>query len=116
MQHLTSELLALDELIDRAPSKFCAYIALPPSGPATQVETRSEMTVAFYTHIDGADRRFDGQRAWMHLTHNLGMHLVQAADVPDLMNHFERWLEKHQTAVSVHPAGPQFLLPPPWFR
>jgi hypothetical protein len=102
-----------------APSKFCAYIAIPSvfvSNITTIKIIDTEMTVELYVTLDGKDSSFDGHRAQNHLTHNLAMIPRSADEVPEVATIFNHWLNHHSGSVTVHPKGPVFLLPPSWFR
>ena len=102
-----------------APSKFCAYSAIPETSSTLTGELasrfRAEMTVAFYATLDGTDRNFDGKIARLHLEKRLAMMLKRPQDVPGLSGAFSLWQTKHRENVTVHPDGAQFLLPPAWF-
>lgn len=100
-----------------APSKFCAYTALLTEDSALlrldKTYFRSEMTVDLYVTLDGIDSRFDGQRARIHLTRNLGM--VTVVPEESLSKIFSDWLSNHSEVVQIHPRGATILLPPNWF-
>lgn len=102
-----------------APSKFCAYAAIPDPALNTNSEFstrfRAEMTVAFYTTLDGTDRNFDGRVARLHLEKRLAMRLKRPQEIPGLPAAFSHWLSKHRESITLHPDGAQFLLPPNWF-
>ena len=74
------------------------------------------MTVEFYVTIDETDRRFDGRRAWQHLTHNLAMIPTEPHKSPKTLSLFNEWLKIHKDSIIVHPSGPVFLVPPKWFK
>ena len=103
-----------------APSKFCAYVAIPTpdsiSSVRSSVPMRSEMTVNLYATLDNTDSRFDGYRAQVHLRKHLGMEVMPHEKSPAVEQLFRQWLEKYSDSITVHPRGPVFLLPPPWFR
>jgi len=101
-----------------APSKFCAYVAIPsaPIRGGPSISPLATMTLEVYTQAEALGRRLDGHEARDHLTKNLAMSLTTPAEVPAILASFSHWLERHQAQVRVHPAGPQFLLPPAWFR
>lgn len=102
-----------DPRLDRfAPSKYCAYVPITPAYPASAAEY---MTVEFYTSIERSNRIFDGTRARQHLTDNLTMTLVPLEGRPRLLTRFEKWLARYRESVTVHPTGPQFIVPPKWF-
>jgi hypothetical protein len=102
-----------------APSKFCAYVAIP-SGPdqvGASMSRLATMTVEVYTQAaDAVGRRLDGHEARDHLTRNLAMIITRAEAAPPILAHFSRWFERHRDRLRVHPAGPLFLIPPEWFR
>lgn len=105
---------------DFAPSKFCAYMAIQSATelrfelgrpPAT-----AQMRISLYVTLDGTDSTFDGGRARAHLIRRLAMVPKTLKEVPEIEPIFERWLAQHVNHITVHPSGPIFLLPPPWFR
>ncbi|MCU0935458.1 MAG: hypothetical protein MUF66_05150 [Gammaproteobacteria bacterium] len=102
-----------------APSKFCAYVAIPKasgagdSGPAPSLTLG--MTVDAYERIEHGESRFDGGKAWRHLVERLGMSVRPLAELPALHDAFAQWLAGLRDAITVHPDGPSVLLPPPWF-
>jgi hypothetical protein len=102
-----------------APSKFCAYAAIPQITSASTGDLSSrfhaEMTVALYANLDETDHNFDGRVARLHLEKRLGMNLQQLDGVPGLKPAFAAWMAQHQGNITVHPGGAQFLLPPAWF-
>lgn len=103
-----------------APSKFCAYIAIPsmipPNVATLRSLSRAEMTVELYVTLDGTDSRFDGRRAHSHLTRSLAMIPRRANEAPEVATIFNQWLDCHSDSVTVHPNGSIFLLPPLWFK
>jgi hypothetical protein len=102
-----------------APSKFCAYTALPQitseMSSDLSARFRAQMTVASYALLDETDRSFDGRVARLHLEKRLAMPLRQLNDIPGLQAAFEAWTHEQRENLTVHPRGPQFLLPPAWF-
>jgi hypothetical protein len=92
-----------------APSKFCAYVDVTASTPG------AAMTVARYLSLDGAEPRFDGHRARVHLTRHLAFVEQPLAAFPSLRLAFERWYEAHEDVIALHPRGPILLVPPLWF-
>ena len=105
---------------DFAPSKFCAYVALPHTlvsdVSALSRVGRAEMTVHLYTALaDAAGSTFDGGRARRHLE-GLGMLPRTPSEVLDVAQLFEVWLGRHRDAIAVHRDGPVFLCSPVWFR
>ena len=100
-----------------APSKFCAYLPFTNDSTLTpsDVLASREMTVALYTRIEASAKRFDGNKAWKHLTRQLGMTMYSADELPELRGRFDNWLAPHASLIAVHPDGPEFLTPPPWF-
>lgn len=103
-----------------APSKFCAYIAIPPVFPPNFATlgsmSRAEMTVKLYVTLYGTDSRFDGNRAQSHLTRSLAMIPQTSTEAPEVATVFNQWLNRHLDSVTVHPKGAVFLLPPSWFK
>jgi hypothetical protein len=100
-----------------APSKFCAY------SPITNAETCGSgiaslgvMTVAGYSMLNDGTHALDGHAAVRHLESRLGMIVPEATGDPVILQAFRAWHECHTDAINVHPGGPQFLLPPQWFR
>jgi hypothetical protein len=105
---------------DFAPSKFCAYLPFvthpdAPREPTDMLASR-EMSVRLYSRIEASAQKFDGNRAWKHLTRNLGMTMHRSEELPNLHDPFARWLENRRAEVALHPRGPHFLLPPSWFH
>lgn len=102
-----------------APSKFCAYVAIPPREliqvPVGDITDHLAMTVQLYVTLDGVDNRFDGRRAQSHLTRNLGMMAKQPNEAPELLNLFNQWTDQNIEHIRIHPSGPIFLIPPNWF-
>jgi hypothetical protein len=43
------------------------------------------------------------------------MMLVDPARIATLMPIFACWLRDRADAINLHPKGPQFLMPPPWY-
>jgi hypothetical protein len=99
-----------------APSKFCAYVI--PSLPARQDSGGAFglMNMQTYCQLDETDRRFDGNRARMHLTNGLGMGLITNEQSPEIATAFVSWLHTHSRSILVHPSGAKFLVPPDWYR
>jgi hypothetical protein len=103
-----------------APSKFCAYTAIPTRPP--QLDHRHKgaglgtMTVAIYTALNDGSHLMDGSRAQRHLNAALGMIAVNPEDLPEVDAAFSQWRERHADVVILHPAGPVFLMSPDWFR
>lgn len=97
-----------------APSKFCAYTAIQ-NHPSENIRLLSEMTIGLYATLDGTDSRFDGARARRHLTKHLAMTPFPSKNAQNILPLFDKWLKKHSESISIHPAGPVFLLPPVWF-
>jgi hypothetical protein len=102
-----------------APSKFCAYVAIPSRDlirDATgNIADYLAMSVQLYVSLDGVDSRFDGRRAQSHLVKNLGMVTKQLIDAPGLFDLFNQWMYKNSERINIHPNGPVFLMPPTWF-
>jgi len=102
-----------------APSKFCAYIPVESADLIQQVKStglvRPEMSLDLYTTLDETDRRFDGQRARLHLTQGLAMITERKTENLMLATLFDEWLEQRSNSISVHPNGAVFLSPPEWF-
>ncbi|BAY89826.1 hypothetical protein FDUTEX481_08553 [Tolypothrix sp. PCC 7601] len=103
-----------------APSKFCAYIAIPsvfnPHITNLSYMNRVEMTVELYVTLDGTDSRFDGRNAHNHLTQSLAMTHCKYNESPEIAFIFNEWLNHYSSSINVHPNGAVFLLPPSWFK
>jgi hypothetical protein len=102
-----------------APSKFCAYSAVPARSPLGEAvhgaAALGSMTIAIYTALNDGSHDLDGHRAQMHLTRGLGMIVAHLGDVPELDAAFDQWMQRHEEDISVHPSGPVFLMSPNWF-
>ena len=103
-----------------APSKFCAYLAIPDRAasesrvrPAT---ARTGMRVPLYVALDESEPRFDGSIAHRFLRRDLAMQLQKPTDVPAVLAAFQEWSDARSEAIRVHPARPFFLCPPKWFQ
>lgn len=103
-----------------APSKFCAYVAIPTPDNINvtrqSAPMRSEMTVNLYATLDHTDSRFDGYRAQVHLRKHLGMAVISHEKSSAVEQLFRKWLEKYSDSITIHPRGPIFLTPPRWFK
>jgi hypothetical protein len=101
-----------------APSKFCGYSAILESRTASSLPIGAglgRMTVGVYARLNDGAHVMDGNRAQVHLTTRLGMLARSAREAPEVNRAFEVWVQSHSETVQVHPKGPVFLLPPPWF-
>jgi len=102
-----------------APSKFCAYSAVPlRCGPSMTVQASPAlgvMTAEKYSRLNDGTHLLDGHRAVSHLTGQLGMLLRRPEEVPDVATQFEEWFARVNDCVNIHPRGPQFVLPPSWY-
>jgi hypothetical protein len=99
-----------------APTKFCAYSIPVRSSPISTTSASGLMNMQTYCALDETDRRFDGNRARMHLMSNLGMNLTAADNSPEIGLAFNSWLSERATLITVHPSGAKFLVPPTWYR
>lgn len=103
-----------------APSKFCAYSAVPTQPPTSDSTQKGAglgiMTISAYTSINDGSHLMDGHRAQWHLTHGLGMTAMRQGDLPEVDNAFSKWREQFVDCISIHPTGPVFLLSPKWFK
>jgi hypothetical protein len=103
-----------------APSKFCAYAAVPARLPFPDVPRKGAglgtMTIAVYSALNDGSHLLDGHRAQTHLTRGLGMTAVNPEDLPDVDVAFSLWREQHADCIGLHPAGPVYLLSPEWFK
>jgi hypothetical protein len=104
---------------DFAPSKFCAYAAIPtqfsPTAQGQGNPALGTMTVSFYVSVNDSSHLLDGNKAQRHLTTGLHMRSVKAGDVPEVDALFEDWRQQHADCINIHQNGPTFLLPPDWF-
>jgi hypothetical protein len=102
-----------------APSKFCAYIPVESANLILQTKPnglmRPTMSVDLYVMLDQTDRRFDGQRARLHLKQSLAMVAEKRSENSVLATLFGEWLDQRSESISVHPNGAVFLSPPEWF-
>ncbi|OUT60904.1 MAG: hypothetical protein CBB71_06470 [Rhodopirellula sp. TMED11] len=96
-----------------APSKFCAYVIPNQSSSIQQTPAAGLMDIATYCKVDQSYRGFDGQRARVHLTKNLGMKLSAPSVTIDRA--FETWLQRNDSSIVVHPNGPKFIRAPDWY-
>ncbi|MBI3965323.1 MAG: hypothetical protein HY329_06780 [Chloroflexi bacterium] len=103
-----------------APSKFCAYVAIPepaqgiPLSGATA--PRAEFTVEMYAELDATTKLLDGGRARLHLTKGLGLIPESGIEAPDIAARFRSWADGLRDQIRVHPDGPVFLSPPEWLK
>ncbi|MBP1464929.1 hypothetical protein EYB53_004320 [Candidatus Chloroploca sp. M-50] len=95
-----------------APSKFCGYLVLA----ADTESIHSGMTIPVYVDLDRNAPSFDGFRARTHLQKHLGMLLISNDDHPTIIRDFEQWHQGCHEQITVHPRGPNILVPPVWFR
>jgi hypothetical protein len=102
-----------------APSKFCAYSAVPvgssPGQTARGADALGTMTISVYAALNDGSHLLDGHKAQTHLTRGLGMIVVHPGDVPHLDVAFDRWMRRHEEDISIHPSGPVILMSPRWF-
>jgi hypothetical protein len=102
-----------------APSKFCAYSAVPLRNDTSLASEASRalgaMSVAKYRLLNDGTHLLDGHRAVSHVTRQLGMLVMGPEKVPDVAREFERWFVRFSDCLNIHPRGPQFVLPPPWY-
>lgn len=96
-----------------APSKFCAFVPVTVGAVAPPHERA--MSIGTYATLDESEPRFDGHRARSHLERRLGMALVPAGQALELDAAFAKWRNAAREAITVHPRGPAFLVPPAWF-
>jgi hypothetical protein len=103
-----------------APSKFCAYTAVPTrplmATPGQGLRSLASMTMARYAAISDGTHLLDGNRAQTHLTSRLGMRRVASGESAAVDRQFAAWLGRHKEEITVHPGGPVFLLAPEWFK
>lgn len=98
-----------------APSKFCAFTAVPDIGSRADGLPQISMTMPLYARLDESEVLFDGARAQRHLTRGLGMTARTPIEAPPIAQDFEKWMESHKAHIAIHPRGPIFLTPPQWF-
>jgi hypothetical protein len=101
-----------------APSKFCAYSAIPEAGGNSSQPIGAglgRMTIAVYALLNESTHIMDGNRAQVHLTNHLGMLARTAEEAPQVNQAFVAWLGRNSDVIQVHPRGAVFLLPPSWF-
>jgi hypothetical protein len=103
-----------------APSKFCAYLAIPKRPLSTETTPVRPfalgMTVDAHEQIEHDEARFDRGKAWRHLVERLGMSLKPLAALPALQTTFYQWLASVRDAITVYPDGTLILLPPTRFQ
>jgi hypothetical protein len=100
-----------------APSKFCAYIPVLSGtgnveGPSANW---SRMTTALYSELNDGTHMMDGQKAWHHLTAQLGMRATTILAASAIAAHFAHWQEMNRTIVAVRGGEPTVLIPPGWY-
>jgi hypothetical protein len=102
-----------------APSKFCAYSAVPLRSRVALTEQAAPaqgiMTVEHYSRLNDGTHLLDGHRAVAHLTAQLGMVVRQPDEAPDVAARFREWVVRFADYIVIHPRGPKFMLPPPWY-
>jgi hypothetical protein len=102
-----------------APSKFCAYSAVPTRCAASLTPQTTPalgiMTIEKYRALNDGTHLLDGNRAVGHLTSQLAMLLRRPEEVPEVAMQFQEWFSVHKSSINIHPRGPQFLLPPSWY-
>lgn len=94
-----------------APSKFCAFMVKKTTNNAFV----RHMTVDQYVTFDERESRFDGHVARKHLEKHLAMKRISLDTDSTIEQQFEHWLKKYSDAITLHPRGPIFLVPPTWF-
>lgn len=98
-----------------APSKYCAYLAIPRREPATsklyRPQTGQGMTLSVYSRLDQSTPLFDGGRARQHFTKRLGLQSLPLSELPSLQALFDRWHDAKRDCIGIHPSGPVILLP-----
>jgi len=103
-----------------APSKFCAYTAIPTWLPLPNASHKGAglgtMTISIYVALNDGSHLLDGNRAQRHLTDGLGMTAVKPEDLPKVNTAFSLWHDRHADCINPHPAGPIFLVCPEWFK
>ena len=98
-----------------APSKFCAYVVIQNPSPADPVRIvgpgGTGLSIQEYTKIDLSDRRFDGNRARLHLIENLGFRTLNVYEEQAILRHFLAWFEPLKDLINIHPKGPLVMIP-----
>ncbi len=102
-----------------APSKFCAYSAVPlrsdRRSPVQSSPALGVLSVATYSRFNDGTHLLDGNRAVNHLTGQLGMLLRRPEEVPEVAAQFKDWFARVADCINIHPRGAQFVLPPAWY-
>jgi hypothetical protein len=97
-----------------APSKFCAYLTRS-AAHKDSLPLRAVRRVPMYIEINRSGHIFDGGQAQTHLQQHLAMRPTESNDYQAVASAFAAWIPHYADAVAVHPQGPLFLVPPPWF-
>ncbi len=102
-----------------APSKFCAYSAVPlrsdRRSPVQSSPALGVLSVATYSRFNDGTHLLDGNRAVNHLTGQLGMLLRRPEEVPEVAAQFKDRFARVADCINIHPRGAQFVLPPAWY-
>ncbi len=98
-----------------APSKYCAYLAVPRRETATSKLYRPQigqgMTLSIYSRLDQSTSLFDGRRARQHFMKRLGLQSRSLSELPSIQPLFDRWHDAKRDCIGIHPSGPVILLP-----
>jgi hypothetical protein len=97
-----------------APSKFCAYTIVPEINKNSNQNKRNtlenfSMTIPLYSEIDQNISIFDGQKARLHLTKNLGFSLIHANEDEKTNTYFNEWMKSQDKILNVAQDGPWFI-------
>lgn len=102
-----------------APAKFAAYIVLPPRNHSS-VGPRgieSQMTFERYAALDASEPKFDGHRAWTHLTRRLGFSAHVYGESADASTALDAWCARSaQQLLQIDQTQVTLLTPPVAFR
>jgi len=98
-----------------APSKFCAYTIVPqitknPNQYQKNTLENFSMTIPLYSEIDQNVSIFDGQKARLHLTKNLGFSLIHANEDEKIIKYVNEWMRSLDKIVNVAQDGPLFII------
>jgi len=98
-----------------APSKFCAYTIIPeitknPNQYKKNTLENFSMTIPLYSEIDQNISIFDGQKARLHITKNLGFSLMHANEDEKITTYFNKWMKSLEKILNVSTDGPWFII------
>jgi hypothetical protein len=101
-----------------APAKFAAYVLLPSRDSADAIWSgmASSLTFERYRALDQHEPSFDGHRAWIHLTRQLGFTNRPYGEVSAESAAFDAWYARRDHLVQIDRQVVRLLTPPPSFR